>query len=149
MTLHDVPRWHSGLALGNAILDRQHILLYALAGTLHDPAAGDAVARTTAQDILDIAQRHCAAEEYLLTANGYEWTEQHREEHLVGLDKLRELGSEFALGTISRSFLAAAVTDWLTFHVVEIDLPAGEYLRRAPVPTHETPGRDPLGADWT
>lgn len=136
-------RWHSSYSVGNALLDCQHIVLMELSCTLHDSALSDEATRATTADLLDIAERHCAAEDHLLTCNGYEWTEQHREEHAVGLGRLRALAAEASIGAISRAQLAGAVCRWIYAHLMDMDLPAREYLH-PPVQHDLISPRDPL-----
>lgn len=125
-----VPGWNAEPSLGNALLDRQHILLIGLARTLvRDlPALDRDAVLLAGQDILTLARQHCAAEEDCLLRNGYEWLEQHREEHAAGLDRLQSHWGEVARGTLPPEHFVAAVIDWLHVHLEDMDLPAREYL---------------------
>lgn len=141
-----IPVWHPGLSVGNALLDKHHILLMALAQSLADDAGRlDAQALCSAvEDILELARRHCAAEEHLLVLNGYEWADQHREEHAAGLHRIRTVLDEAACGAVSHDDVANAVVDWLAAHATDMDLPARDYLRHDTGVDRNQP--DPLGA---
>lgn len=127
-----VPVWHPGLSVGNALLDKQHILLMELARSLADDAAGLGAPSLQAgvEDILQLAERHCAAEEHQLALNGYEWVEQHREEHAAGLHRIRSVLAQSGAGAFSNAAVCATVVEWLADHLSDMDLPARGYLRR-------------------
>jgi hemerythrin-like metal-binding protein len=135
-----VPAWAASMSVGHALLDKHHILLLELTRSLVAdlPTLDDATLRLAIADLLELAGRHCAAEEQLLTLNGYEWVEQHREEHRAGLDRLRSLASGDAASVCAR--LPAALVDWLVAHLADMDLPAKAYFSHPP----EAPAPDPL-----
>lgn len=140
-------QWDASLSVGNALLDRQHILLFQLTRSFSLALQQEEeVFRAAFAGILELAQRHCAAEEQLLLGNGYEWVAQHREEHIAGLDRLQALGAEVACGTLAREQLAAALRHWMVAHLVDMDLPASEWLAPAPGRIGDPDGHDPLDA---
>ncbi|AMO22427.1 hypothetical protein GCM10027034_27830 [Ramlibacter solisilvae] len=126
--------WHAGLSVGNALLDKQHIVLFELVRSLRDAQDNldDHAFNRALCDLLTLAQRHCAAEEHLLALNGYEWLEQHREEHLAGLDRIQSICLRRARGDLGRESACTAVAAWLEAHLVEMDLPARAYLGSSP-----------------
>lgn len=144
-----LPAWQAGHAVGNALLDRQHMLLISLARSLAQDAPGldrDAVFSAT-RDIVSLTERRCAAEEDLLLRNGYEWLEQHRQEHQAGLDRLRALSACAATGALACEAFVAAFVNWLETHMVDMDLPAREYLARWD-DLDGGDGPDPLDKGW-
>jgi hemerythrin-like metal-binding protein len=141
--------WHAGLLVGNALLDKQHIVLVKLIRSLKNTqgALNDDAFMQALHDIVRLLERHCAAEEHLLALNAYEWLEQHREEHLAGLDRIRSIYDRCARGDISRESACAAVANWFETHLVEIDLPAQGYLRSATGPSTAHEASEPLEID--
>ncbi|TFZ07939.1 bacteriohemerythrin [Ramlibacter humi] len=123
-----VPAWDVSMSVGHALLDKHHILLLELARALVNdlPGMDAGTLRLAASDLLELAERHCAAEEHLLTLNGYEWVEQHREEHRAGLDRLRRLAS--GEPAMVRKRFPPALVDWLQAHLADMDLPAAEWF---------------------
>lgn len=141
-----IPAWHPRLSVDNALLDKHHILLLELARSLVADAPGlDRESLCLAvEDILQLAERHCAAEEHQLLLNGYEWVDQHREEHAAGLDRLRAVLAEYARGAIPSGDVCSVVVNWLDAHITDMDLPARGYLRHAASVDPDFP--DPLEA---
>lgn len=131
-----VPAWDASMSVGHALLDKHHILLLELARSLVNdlPAMDAATLRLAAHDLLELAERHCAAEEQLLTLNGYEWVDQHREEHRAGLDRLRRLAGGDPAAVRGR--LPAALVDWLLAHLTDMDLPAKEWFAHPQAEEH-------------
>jgi hemerythrin-like metal-binding protein len=126
-----IQAWHAGLTVGNALLDKQHIVLFELIRSLCDPrgALDDDAFTQALADIAALSERHFAAEEQLLALNGYEWLEQHLEEHVAGLDRIHSILIRHTGGHISRESACAAVATWYEAHLLEMDLPAQGYLR--------------------
>lgn len=141
-----IPAWHPGLSVDNALLDKHHILLMELARSLvaNAPGLDRESLRLAVQDILQLAERHCAAEEHQLLLNGYEWAEQHQEEHAAGLDRIRAVLAEHARGALPADDVCTVVVDWLAAHITDMDLPARGYLRHDATVDPDLP--DPLQA---
>lgn len=128
-----IPAWHANMAVGHALVDKQHISLMELIrslvrmiGSPDDQAFLSAVA-----DIVSQAERHCATEDQLLLQNGFEWAEQHQQEHEAGLDRLRSLQARLVARSITREAACAGLVDWFEAHLVDMDLPARDYFGRA------------------
>ncbi|MBA2961152.1 MULTISPECIES: bacteriohemerythrin [Ramlibacter] len=139
-------QWNPRYSLGNPLLDRQHILLFELTRSFAADVAQMSHETLAAAygDILGLAQRHCAAEEQMLLVNGYEWLEQHRQEHVAGLDRLQAVWAAVACGDLSRHRLVLALQGWLVTHLQDMDLPAVEYLATDPRRVRDPDGPDPL-----
>lgn len=133
-------------SVDNPVLDRQHLLLIGLARSLAQDAPDldrDAVLGA-GRSIVSLAERHCAAEEDFLLRNGYEWLEQHRQEHLAGLDRLQSLLARAGAGALPCEQFVTALGDWLERHLADMDLPAREYLARRDDRESGGDGPDPL-----
>lgn len=136
------------MSVGNALLDKHHMLLLQLTRSFVEESAraSDEAFQGAFADILDVAQRHCRAEEHALLLNGFEWLEQHRHEHVAGLDRLQALWVEVACAMLPRSRLVDALVDWLVHHHEDMDLPARDWLAYAPGRLGDLDGWDPLDA---
>jgi hemerythrin-like metal-binding protein len=130
-------------------LDKQHIVIVGLIRSLwntHGAVDGPTFVQAL-DDIFRLLERHCAAEEHLLALNGYEWLEQHHEEHSAGLDRIRSIRDRWARGEMSRESACAAVAKWFEAHVKQMDLPAKDYLRSSTGPTRGHEASEPLEVD--
>lgn len=125
-----LPDWRPELSVGNALLDKQHAVLLKLAAALVENVArsGDEAMLTSLGDILLLAERHCAAEEHLLMLNGFEWMEQHSQDHRAGLERLRAMRDLLAHREVTREQACSAVVNWMVFHLEQMDLPARDHL---------------------
>lgn len=82
-----VPAWHVSLSAGNALLDKQHLLMQrAPAASVDKPDPHGCTPRL--REILAVGTRHCAAEKLQLRVNGHAWGEQDAEEHEAGRNRL-------------------------------------------------------------
>lgn len=141
-----VPAWHAGLSVGHPLIDKHHILLLELTRSLVADlgSVDDATLRLAVDDLLQLAQRHCAAEEQLLEVNGYEWLEQHRDEHRAGLDRLRQVAGRHAPPAALREDFPRALLHWVVDHVADMDLPAREWFAHPDRPVGDVDATDPL-----
>jgi len=131
-----VPQWSSGLSVGNAKLDEQHITLLELGRDLMrlldtDPAIKDQI-HGALEDIVRLSRLHDALEEKILEANGCPSLSEHKVVHLTARNQLANLLSDVSHGVVDKAVLSRLIADWMDHHIGENDLPVKDYLKHVP-----------------
>jgi hemerythrin-like metal-binding protein len=131
-----IPKWSPRLSVGNAKLDEQHITLLELGRHLLNlvetaPYPKDQVRRAL-QDIIGLSRKHDALEERVLEDNACPTLSEHKLVHEASRVVLTDLLSDASHHILNAAVLAHAITDWMSHHISENDLPVREYLKMPP-----------------
>ena len=136
MTDLRIPKWSPKLSVGNAKLDEQHITLLQLGRRLLSlvetaPYPKDQV-RVALLDMVDLSCKHDALEEQILEDNACPTLSEHKLEHKAYRDALTGFLSGASHNILDATVLVRVITEWMSHHISENDLPVREYLKMRP-----------------
>jgi hemerythrin-like metal-binding protein len=112
-------------------VDEQHQRLFALANRMYDAyktLKGDAVLDDLLAELAEYTATHFETEERYMQESGYPGLDEHRREHERLAQVVAELRRKLRSGEtrMSREVMQL-LKDWLTEHILEMDLRFGEY----------------------
>lgn len=130
MDVNTVLCWESRFETGDPAVDFDHQVLFALVNELHcsildglEPARS----RDMVIDFARYANRHFATEESLMVSCGFPGIAEHREAH----ERLRtEVAHMAAKEYLDGLELCLFAYDWLIGHIIAMDMPMIEHVRR-------------------
>jgi hemerythrin-like metal-binding protein len=131
-----IPKWSPSLSVGNAKLDEQHITLLQLGRRLlalveTAPYPKDQV-RVALLDMVNLSCKHDALEERILEDNSCPTLSEHKLVHKASRVVLNDLLLDASHNILDATVLAHAITELMSHHISENDLPVREYLKMRP-----------------
>ncbi len=128
-----IPAWSPSLSMGNDAIDRQHKVLFKLGrqlvGLLENSDADIQAFHMAINDFAESAREHFGAEEKVLARNACPTLVDHKARHDAYIDVLASTLSHNILTYRDRITLVEMVVDLVSTHVIEIDLPAREFMK--------------------
>lgn len=121
--------WNNRYLIGNEEVDVQHQHLFELANQLVEASRDDEIIRLLML-FYQHAREHFSAEEELMKQAGYPDYLRHVEAHNQMLGKLAELSKTVQQKQWNPSELKVFVTRWVLVHILDDDMPMGEYLKQ-------------------
>lgn len=123
-------QWSAYYETGDPVVDRQHMVLFAAIGELHEAikaGRGHEVVTHTLVEMVRYTRSHFRDEEAFMREMGYPQLEQHAIEH----ELLARVIMQIAHSSESRHSLSVSVRcfDWLIAHIRAHDVPMIEYAR--------------------
>ncbi len=119
-------RWTDELALGIDVIDRQHRRLVDLIRSLHEDILDKRHTRESTAEVLEelflYAAIHFREEERLMEECGYPDIDNHRQEHVFFLNKIKDLDMKFRSGSVTVNMeLMDFMKTWLQYHIKVTD----------------------------
>lgn len=130
--MQNLSRWERGYSVGNWMLDNQHRNILTLCQQTLDQVARNAPIQSLSEDLLASTIEHFDAEEKILRLTGYEFFEQHREEHRRCLAALERMLSQSCAGKIAPRNLGNFLPAWCMGHILESDQKFASAIQRLP-----------------
>lgn len=133
--------WQPEFALGEETIDAQHQQLFALLDKLYGAiSSGERkeFLQMTFLFLADYAKDHFAYEEALMEESGFPDAAMHRAEHQRFREDLKLYEQDFLkTGDTSGPLinLIGHISEWLVYHILNVDMQMGIYLRRHPPAT--------------
>lgn len=126
MEQESLQRWQPSYSVGHPMLDEQHkkllsLCAQALSCISDESRTGVAEFHTILNTLVDYIEVHFKTEEALLAACGYQFLDQHREEHLEYRVKLTDFLFAATLGEINRPALYQYLSQWWSEHILGSD----------------------------
>lgn len=116
--------WNSTLALGHATIDSQHQHLVNLLNQLYDAIQdreGVTVLRTVLNELEHYTEYHFATEDELMRKTRHEFMEDHRQDHLEMILRLRDFRNDLESSFASPQLLLEFLQHWLITHIAGAD----------------------------
>lgn len=119
--------WKKSYSVGVASLDAEHMVIASLINHIDDAKQADTPEATIGalvQVLIRQAEEHFRHEERLMEVSGYASAAQHREQHLLVEEQLRELYDTYHRTPdpdISREIMEL-LHFWLSEHILKVDM---------------------------
>ncbi|HUX38305.1 MAG TPA: bacteriohemerythrin [Rectinemataceae bacterium] len=117
--------WMPALAVGNAELDEEHKVLFALINRLDEAREADSDRRVlleVAEELVRYVHVHFSHEEGLFTSNGYPDADVHKEEHRSFVARVAAFHAKVIEGDRSAAAeMVEYLKSWLTRHISASD----------------------------
>ena len=127
--------WSNDYSVGIEMLDADHIVVASLINLIDDAkqsGSDEAAVGRVLKVLVDHAYAHFRREEAFLEEHGYPHLEQHRQEHRLLADQLRELHQDYERTpdpAISREIMEL-LNYWLVEHILKVDMHYKAFLER-------------------
>ncbi len=127
--------WSNDYSVGIEALDADHIVVASLINLIDDAKQGgsdEAAVGRVLKVLVDHAYAHFAREEAFLEAHDYPHLKQHRQEHRLLADQLRELHQDYERTpdpAISREIMEL-LNYWLIEHILKVDMHYKTFLEQ-------------------
>lgn len=116
--------WNSALALGHSTIDSQHQHLVDLLNQLYDAIQdreGVTILRTVLKELEHYTEYHFSTEDELMRETRHEFAEDHRQEHLEMILRLRDFRNDLESSFASPQLLLEFLQHWLITHIAGAD----------------------------
>ena len=124
--------WSDELSVGIQEIDDQHQLLVTLLNKLHTAIHqhhGKAAAQAILSELVEYTKIHFVVEESLMRILGFPGYADHKTQHDILIDEVKELQEKLASGKKSISFeLLHFLRMWLTKHIMNEDQQYGPFF---------------------
>uniref|UniRef100_Q47FG4 Hemerythrin-like domain-containing protein n=1 Tax=Dechloromonas aromatica (strain RCB) TaxID=159087 RepID=Q47FG4_DECAR len=129
------PTWSDDLSVGNYLIDGQHKRLVSLCARAADCASATSPEalrefHNILNDLAKLTDEDFKDEEVLLIKNGCPNVEAHIAEHNVYREMVVNLLFDGTAGLLDRAKLYHVANDYLTKHIIEMDLADKAYLKK-------------------
>lgn len=131
--LMETISWKNEFSVGVEEMDTQHKKLLAMINRLIAEKSELTDPQTIAElltGMMDYAQEHFRAEEYLMAEYGYDRKEQQEKQHQAFVDKTTSL---LSAGDVGPNILSMALLDylgtWLVGHILKEDMMYKEFFK--------------------
>lgn len=116
--------WDDSIALGIDTIDEQHKALFTWINTLSiavNSGDGTEAVNEIIWKLITYVTEHFGEEERLMLSWNYPQIDEHRKEHDLFVEKLREIQVEFIGGHEMSENVLDFMTQWLVFHIKGTD----------------------------
>lgn len=116
--------WNPALALGHPTIDSQHQHLVTLLNQLYDAIQnreGVTILRTVLTELEHYTEYHFESEDSLMRETRHEFAEDHRQEHLEMILRLRDFRNDLESSFASPQLLLEFLQHWLITHIAGAD----------------------------
>lgn len=120
--------WNDRYLIGSEEVDSQHRYLFELANQLVEATRDDEITRLLML-FYQHAREHFSNEEALMKRADYPGYLMHVEAHNQMLSKLVDISQTIQQKQWNPSDIKVFVTRWVLVHILEDDMPLGEYLK--------------------
>lgn len=121
--------WNDQYKIGHSTVDAQHEHLFRLANQIVEADNEEALTHLLMQ-LYQHTREHFSAEEDLMKQIDYPDYERHIEQHNQMLDRLIEISKTVPNKHWDAIELKIFMTDWILVHILEEDMPLGDYLTK-------------------
>lgn len=127
-------RWNDAYATGIAKIDEQHQALFKAVNDLHDAFKGGAAKAQIGKSIeflVGYTVDHFRDEEAIMDRHGFPGLSNHRAEHHLLLEQVKEFREKFqkAPDSVRPMEVARFLGEWLTHHIHQMDMQYAGYLK--------------------
>lgn len=127
-------RWTPGMSVGIAALDKEHQGLFDIMNKLHEgmlAGKGNETVRAVLADLVKYTKVHFSNEEVLLRKHTYPRLAEHLAAHDTFRARIVEIEHGLNSGSLALSIgTTAFLRDWLTGHIVGLDMLYKDYLTK-------------------
>lgn len=121
--------WHDHYSIGNDIVDRQHRDLFDVGNRIVEAADSEELIHLFMLFYQHLRE-HFQSEESLMKHHRYPDYEKHVAEHDRMLDRLIDISGTVQSRQWNLADIQVFVSRWVLVHILEFDIPLGEFLRR-------------------
>jgi len=133
-----IVEWNNTFELGVQLFDEHHYHLVELLNRVYDNFTAGAPAENIGiifDELIDYATYHFASEELWMKDNSYPKINDHCIEHERFTRRVVEMQKDFHAGKLNLSLeVLTFLKNWLTNHILQIDIEYGRYIASKGVP---------------
>ncbi len=135
--------WSDSLSVHYRLIDTDHKKLIDLINSLHDlgeAGAAHSSIESTVKQLTDFLKTHFMHEETLMRKTAYPQIIPHKIEHDRLMKQLEDFGTRFSSEQVGLSQdTVMFLRTWLCDHILEVDMPLGQWLTKLEQPTDKAP----------
>jgi len=121
--------WNDRYKIGHSRVDTQHQQLFELGNQIVE-ASNDEELTHLLMLLYQHTREHFSAEENLMKQTNYPDYDRHVEQHNQMLDRLIEISKTVQKKQWDPVDIKIFMTNWVLVHIIEEDMPLGEYLNK-------------------